>query len=142
MSPSLECEAGGFPNGYGSRDSIIRADAKEERKRRRGCGPIKRTDSCSSWDRGRVRAEGGTERQRAEFGLSGGAAMRCSTLLVIFTGVLLYLVLGALVFRTLEAPLEEEGHALLMKETLAFLFNNSCVDLYTLNDYVKVRLDP
>ncbi|KAM4546171.1 potassium channel subfamily K member 4 [Fundulus diaphanus] len=67
--------------------------------------------------------------------------MRCSTLLVIFTGVLLYLVLGALVFRTLEAPLEEEGHALLMKETLGFLFNNSCVDLYTLNDYIKKVLD-
>uniref|UniRef100_A0A3Q2GFV2 Potassium two pore domain channel subfamily K member 4 n=1 Tax=Cyprinodon variegatus TaxID=28743 RepID=A0A3Q2GFV2_CYPVA len=40
--------------------------------------------------------------------------MRCSTLLVIFTGVLLYLVLGALVFRSLEAPLEEKEHTVLI----------------------------
>uniref|UniRef100_A0A3B3VH94 Potassium two pore domain channel subfamily K member 4 n=1 Tax=Poecilia latipinna TaxID=48699 RepID=A0A3B3VH94_9TELE len=61
--------------------------------------------------------------------------MRCSTLLLIFTMVLLYLVMGALVFRSLEAPLEEKEHAVLMDQTRAFLFNNSCVDLYTLNDY-------
>lgn len=67
--------------------------------------------------------------------------MRCSTLLVIFTGVLLYLVLGALVFRALEAPLEEKAHAKLTEETSGFLFNNSCVDLKALNDYVEVKLD-
>uniref|UniRef100_A0A096M719 Potassium channel subfamily K member 4 n=1 Tax=Poecilia formosa TaxID=48698 RepID=A0A096M719_POEFO len=70
-----------------------------------------------------------------------GAAMRCSTLLLIFTMVLLYLVMGALVFRSLEAPLEEKEHAVLMDQTRAFLFNNSCVDLYTLNDYVQKVLE-
>lgn len=65
--------------------------------------------------------------------------MRCSTLLVIFTGVLLYLVLGALVFRSLEAPLEEKEHTVLMQKTLDFLSNNSCIDRNVLNDYVEVR---
>uniref|UniRef100_A0A3B5LD54 Potassium two pore domain channel subfamily K member 4 n=1 Tax=Xiphophorus couchianus TaxID=32473 RepID=A0A3B5LD54_9TELE len=41
--------------------------------------------------------------------------MRCSTLLLIFTVVLLYLVMGALVFRALEAPLEEKEHAVIEK---------------------------
>lgn len=68
--------------------------------------------------------------------------MRCSTLLLIFTMVLLYLVMGALVFRALEAPLEGKEHAVLMDQTRGFLFNNSCVDLYALNDYVQVKLDP
>uniref|UniRef100_A0A673AVL8 Potassium channel subfamily K member 4 n=1 Tax=Sphaeramia orbicularis TaxID=375764 RepID=A0A673AVL8_9TELE len=36
--------------------------------------------------------------------------MRCSTLLAILTGVLLYLVLGAVVFRALETPREENKH--------------------------------
>ncbi|XP_027886433.1 potassium channel subfamily K member 4 isoform X1 [Xiphophorus couchianus] len=132
MSPSLECEGDGFPIDYGSRDTIIRADVKKERRR----GQIKRADSCSSWDRGPVR-----ERHQAEFGLSGGAAMRCSTLLLIFTVVLLYLVMGALVFRALEAPLEEKEHAVLMDQTRGFLFNNSCIDLYALNDYVQKVLE-
>ncbi|XP_038148141.1 potassium channel subfamily K member 4 isoform X2 [Cyprinodon tularosa] len=67
--------------------------------------------------------------------------MRCSTLLVIFTGVLLYLVLGALVFRSLEAPLEEKEHTVLMQKTLDFLSNNSCIDRNVLNDYVEKVLD-
>ncbi|MED6283994.1 hypothetical protein CHARACLAT_014808 [Characodon lateralis] len=63
--------------------------------------------------------------------------MRCSTLLVIFTGVLLYLVLGALVFRALEAPLEEKEHTQLIKDTMDFLFNHSCVDIHDLTKYVE-----
>ncbi|XP_029113325.1 potassium channel subfamily K member 4 [Scleropages formosus] len=53
--------------------------------------------------------------------------MRCSTLMAILTGVLLYLVLGALVFRTLEAPRESRQHWKLHKARLDFLGNNSCV---------------
>uniref|UniRef100_A0A3B5LID3 Potassium two pore domain channel subfamily K member 4 n=1 Tax=Xiphophorus couchianus TaxID=32473 RepID=A0A3B5LID3_9TELE len=60
------------------------------------------------------------ERHQAEFGLSGGAAMRCSTLLLIFTVVLLYLVMGALVFRALEAPLEEKDSQTFFISTLHF----------------------
>uniref|UniRef100_A0A668W2Z4 Potassium channel domain-containing protein n=1 Tax=Oreochromis aureus TaxID=47969 RepID=A0A668W2Z4_OREAU len=60
-------------------------------------------------------AEAGTEKQQPAFGLSGGAAMRCSTLLAILTGVLLYLVLGAVVFRALEAPQEEGVETLIIR---------------------------
>ncbi|KAM9332011.1 potassium channel subfamily K member 4 [Pholidichthys leucotaenia] len=54
--------------------------------------------------------------------------MRCSTLLAIFTGVLLYLVLGAVVFRALEAPQEEGSHMRLLERRLEFLSNFSCVN--------------
>ncbi|XP_029956927.1 potassium channel subfamily K member 4 [Salarias fasciatus] len=53
--------------------------------------------------------------------------MRCSTLLAIFTGVLLYLVLGAVVFRALEAPWEEGKHMQLQDARRDFLLNFSCV---------------
>ncbi|TKS83557.1 Potassium channel subfamily K member 4 [Collichthys lucidus] len=59
---------------------------------------------------GHTSPEAGKEEEHPSFGLSGGAAMRCSTLLGILTGVLLYLVLGAVVFRALEAPLEKNKH--------------------------------
>ncbi|XP_047462142.1 potassium channel subfamily K member 4 [Mugil cephalus] len=54
--------------------------------------------------------------------------MRCSTLIGILTGVLLYLVLGAVVFRALEAPSEEETHSQLQSKRQEFLMNFSCVD--------------
>uniref|UniRef100_A0A3B3SVF9 Potassium channel subfamily K member 4 n=1 Tax=Paramormyrops kingsleyae TaxID=1676925 RepID=A0A3B3SVF9_9TELE len=60
-------------------------------------------------------------------GLNQGGAMRCSTLIAILAGVLLYLGLGALVFRTLEAPLESTQHKKLHDFRDAFLQNNSCV---------------
>nr|XP_061801529.1 potassium channel subfamily K member 4-like [Nerophis lumbriciformis] len=53
--------------------------------------------------------------------------MRCSTLLAILTGVLLYLVLGAVVFRALEAPLEEGKHRQLQGTCQEFLINFTCV---------------
>ncbi|XP_019941131.2 potassium channel subfamily K member 4 [Paralichthys olivaceus] len=53
--------------------------------------------------------------------------MRCSTLLVILTGVLLYLVLGAVVFRALEAPREENKHMMLQSTRKDFLLNFTCV---------------
>ncbi|KAJ3588949.1 hypothetical protein NHX12_009802 [Muraenolepis orangiensis] len=54
--------------------------------------------------------------------------MHCSTLLGILAGVVLYLVLGAVVFRTLEAPQEEGQHIQLQDTRRDFLFNFSCVD--------------
>lgn len=54
--------------------------------------------------------------------------MRCSTLLAILTGVLLYLVLGAVVFRALEAPREEGKHMQLQDTCRDFLVNFTCVD--------------
>uniref|UniRef100_A0A4W5MSX4 Potassium two pore domain channel subfamily K member 4 n=1 Tax=Hucho hucho TaxID=62062 RepID=A0A4W5MSX4_9TELE len=53
--------------------------------------------------------------------------MRCSTLLCILTGVLLYLVLGAVVFQALEAPHEEGQHIQLQDTRRAFLENYTCV---------------
>ncbi|XP_068457517.1 potassium channel subfamily K member 4 [Clinocottus analis] len=65
--------------------------------------------------------------------------MRCSTLLGILTGVLLYLVLGAVVFRSLEAPREEGKHMQLQETRRDFLLNFTCMgpdDLQTLIEEV------
>lgn len=74
------------------------------------------------------------------FEVSGGATMRCSTLLSILTGVLLYLVLGAVVFRTLEAPQEEDKHIQLQDTRREFLLNFTCVGQDNLQDLIEVQL--
>ncbi|XP_036444911.1 potassium channel subfamily K member 4 [Colossoma macropomum] len=57
--------------------------------------------------------------------------MRCSTLLAILTAVLLYLVMGALVFNTLEAPIEEDKYNTLLQSlqdsSNEFLYSYTCV---------------
>ncbi|XP_058270971.1 potassium channel subfamily K member 4 [Hemibagrus wyckioides] len=53
--------------------------------------------------------------------------MRCSTLLCILTGVLVYLIIGALVFHYLEAPYEEGIHNNLLYTRMEFLDNYTCV---------------
>ncbi|KAL6117384.1 kcnk4 [Pungitius sinensis] len=61
--------------------------------------------------------------------------MRCTTLLALLIGVMLYLVMGALVFGTLELPGESLAHKNLLATKKAFLENNSCVtelDFYNL----------
>uniref|UniRef100_A0A3P8SL97 Potassium channel subfamily K member 4 n=1 Tax=Amphiprion percula TaxID=161767 RepID=A0A3P8SL97_AMPPE len=63
--------------------------------------------------------------------------MRCSTLLAILTGVLLYLVLGAVVFRALEAPREEGKHMRLQDILEGFLANFTCIDKDNLHVLVK-----
>ncbi|KAM9729315.1 potassium channel subfamily K member 2 isoform 2-T4 [Menidia menidia] len=63
--------------------------------------------------------------------------MRCSTLLAIFTGVILYLVLGAVVFRALEAPREESKHMRLQDKRQDFLSNFSCVDTENLQALIE-----
>ncbi|KAM4546023.1 potassium channel subfamily K member 4 isoform 1-T2 [Odontesthes bonariensis] len=63
--------------------------------------------------------------------------MRCSTLLAIFTGVILYLVLGAVVFRALEAPREESKHMILQDRRQDFLLNFSCVDSENLQALIE-----
>ncbi|XP_056141345.1 potassium channel subfamily K member 4 [Lampris incognitus] len=75
--------------------------------------------------------------------------MRCSTLLGILTGVLLYLILGAVVFRTLETPLEEGKHLQLQDTRRDFLMNFTCVSpdhlqalIEEVVDAVGVGLDP
>uniref|UniRef100_A0A674CK11 Potassium two pore domain channel subfamily K member 4 n=1 Tax=Salmo trutta TaxID=8032 RepID=A0A674CK11_SALTR len=53
--------------------------------------------------------------------------MRCPTLLALLAGVMLYLVMGALVFRNLESPKESKEHEKLLCTTRDFLGNHSCV---------------
>ncbi|XP_023274015.1 potassium channel subfamily K member 4-like [Seriola lalandi dorsalis] len=136
MSPPSECEVDGLPSGYGSRDSILRPGAKRDWKRRRR-GNLKRIDSCSSWDPGHRSPEAGGGKQPPAFELSRGVAMRCSTVLAILTGVLLYLVLGAVVFRALEAPREEGKHMQLLDTRRDFLSNFTCVDSENLQTLIE-----
>uniref|UniRef100_A0A3Q3QP34 Potassium channel domain-containing protein n=1 Tax=Monopterus albus TaxID=43700 RepID=A0A3Q3QP34_MONAL len=70
--------------------------------------------------------------------------MRCTTLLALLTGVMLYLVMGALVFRTLEAPKESSAYEDLLKTKQTFLDNNSCVtelDFHEVVSAVEAGLD-
>uniref|UniRef100_A0A3Q1BE89 Potassium channel domain-containing protein n=1 Tax=Amphiprion ocellaris TaxID=80972 RepID=A0A3Q1BE89_AMPOC len=72
--------------------------------------------------------------------------MRCSTLTTLLTGVTLYLVMGALVFLTLETPEESLAHKHLLQTQENFLSNNSCVteldfDTLDLVSAVKAGLD-
>ncbi|XP_053187829.1 potassium channel subfamily K member 4 [Scomber japonicus] len=136
MSPPSECEADGLPSGYGSRDFILRSGSKRDWKRRRR-GQLKRIDSCSSLDPGHINPDAGREKQEPAFGLSGGVAMRCSTLLGILTGVLLYLVLGAVVFRALETPREQGKHNQLQDTRRDFLLNFSCVAPDNLHFFIE-----
>lgn len=94
--------------------------------------------SCSSLDPGHINPDAGREKQEPVFGLSGGVAMRCSTLLGILTGVLLYLVLGAVVFRALETPREQGKHNQLQDTRRDFLLNFSCVAPDNLHVFIEV----
>ncbi|KAI3351654.1 hypothetical protein L3Q82_020497 [Scortum barcoo] len=53
--------------------------------------------------------------------------MRCTTLVALLTGVMLYLVMGALVFSTLETPDESLAYTNLIATKQAFLHNKSCI---------------
>lgn len=72
-------------------------------------------------------------------GLSGGTAMRCSTLLCILTTVIAYLVMGALVFHYLEAPYEEGIHIKLLDTRREFLDNYTCVSPDMLQALIEVQ---
>nr|XP_046180845.1 potassium channel subfamily K member 4-like [Oncorhynchus gorbuscha]XP_046180846.1 potassium channel subfamily K member 4-like [Oncorhynchus gorbuscha]XP_046180847.1 potassium channel subfamily K member 4-like [Oncorhynchus gorbuscha] len=63
--------------------------------------------------------------------------MRCPTLLALLAGVMLYLVMGALVFRNLESPKESKEHEKLLCTTRDFLGNHSCVTAQNLSDLIK-----
>ena len=65
--------------------------------------------------------------------------MRCSTLVFMLCGVLLYLCLGAVVFRTLEVPREEGQHMQLHDTRRAFLENYTCVSPDILQALIEVR---
>ncbi|XP_073342355.1 potassium channel subfamily K member 10 [Pagrus major] len=63
--------------------------------------------------------------------------MRCTTLLALLTGVVLYLVMGALVFRTLEASNEDFALKQLLATKDTFLKNKSCVTELEFKNLVK-----
>ncbi|XP_056328139.1 potassium channel subfamily K member 4 [Danio aesculapii] len=67
--------------------------------------------------------------------------MRYSTLLTILAAVLLYLVLGALVFGWLESSREEWAHRELLTSQMAFLQNHSCVTAYSLREFTEKVVD-
>lgn len=133
MSPPSECEADALPSGYGSKDSILKPGEKKDWKRRRR-GQLTHSNS---WDQTPNNPEAGKPKQQSTLGLGGGAAMRCSTLLAILTGVLLYLVLGAVVFRALETPREEGKHFQLQIARRDFLLNFTCVDPENLQGFIE-----
>lgn len=64
--------------------------------------------------------------------------MRCSTLLALLTGVILYLVMGALVFSTLEEPNESEAYKDLLATKRTFLDNKTCITELDFHKLVKV----
>ncbi|XP_075902734.1 uncharacterized protein kcnk4a isoform X1 [Nelusetta ayraudi] len=61
--------------------------------------------------------------------------MRCPTLLALLTGVILYLVMGALVFSALESPNENKAYEKLLDVKHTFLGNETCV---TELDFLKL----
>ncbi|KAM6953346.1 potassium channel subfamily K member 2 [Aplochiton taeniatus] len=62
--------------------------------------------------------------------------MRCPTLMALLAGVMLYLVMGALVFSALEAPQEKLEHEKLLRIQGAFLRNFSCVNETGLSELI------
>uniref|UniRef100_A0A9J8A945 Potassium two pore domain channel subfamily K member 4 n=1 Tax=Cyprinus carpio carpio TaxID=630221 RepID=A0A9J8A945_CYPCA len=64
--------------------------------------------------------------------------MHGSTLIFILIGVLLYLMMGALVFNALEAPNEESHHDDLQATRKEFLGNYTCVDPEHLSNLIDV----
>lgn len=62
--------------------------------------------------------------------------MRCSTLLCILTGVLAYLVMGALVFHHLEASEEKTNSSDFLEK---FLDNYTCVSPDVLQALIEVQ---
>ncbi|GLD70304.1 potassium channel subfamily K member 4-like isoform X1 [Lates japonicus] len=63
--------------------------------------------------------------------------MRYTTLLALLAGVVLYLVMGALVFSTLELPKESSAYEDLLRTKQDFLDNNSCVTELDFHKLVK-----
>lgn len=64
--------------------------------------------------------------------------MRCTTLSALLLGVVLYLVMGALVFQTLEYSEENEKFQKLLAAKNTFLRNHSCVSEMEFRKLVKV----
>ncbi|KAK3524053.1 hypothetical protein QTP70_017572 [Hemibagrus guttatus] len=81
---------------------------------------------------------GSKGKKKVTLDLTVRTAMRRSTLLCILTGVLVYLIVGALVFHYLEAPNEEAIHNNLLKFQLEFLDNYTCISPENLQSLIEV----
>ena len=64
--------------------------------------------------------------------------MRWQTVLSIFVGVLVYLVVGALVFQQLEQPYEKQQRVDLASEKLGFMLEHGCVEEHKLIALIEV----
>ncbi|KAL6470196.1 hypothetical protein MHYP_G00213150 [Metynnis hypsauchen] len=130
VSPRSDCED--LHVSYGSRDSIL--------SHRRSWRWRNRRNGRESLGADRSSAGSGGKKWEAS-GLSGSIAMRCSTLLAILTAVLLYLVMGALVFNTLEAPVEEHKYNTLLQSlqesSNEFLYSYTCVSPDSLQAFLE-----
>lgn len=67
--------------------------------------------------------------------------MQSTTLTTLLVGVMLYLVMGAFVFVSLEKPEESLARENLLKTKQDFLINNSCVTESDFHKLVKVSVD-
>lgn len=74
-----------------------------------------------------------------ECGGARATVMRWKTVSAIFFLVVLYLVIGATVFRALEQPHESSQKMAILAEKLEFLAVHGCVNSSELEDLVKVR---
>ncbi|XP_057199112.1 potassium channel subfamily K member 2 [Triplophysa rosa] len=63
--------------------------------------------------------------------------MKWKTVLLIFLLVVLYLIIGATVFKALERPQESSQKYLIVKEKMNFLSRHACVNTSELEDLVK-----
>ncbi|KAI4874393.1 hypothetical protein NFI96_013701, partial [Prochilodus magdalenae] len=129
VSPRSDCED--LPARYGSRESILSHRRSWRWRKRNG-------RESFGVDRSSAGSEG---RKQAASGLNGSIAMRCSTLLAILTGVVLYLVMGALVFNALEGPAEEAKRNMLLKElqetSNELLYSYTCLSPKVLHSFLE-----
>lgn len=67
------------------------------------------------------------------------SVMRWKTVLTVFLLVVLYLIIGATVFKALEQPHESFHKLAILSQKLQFLIDHPCVNTTELEDLVKVR---
>lgn len=67
------------------------------------------------------------------------SVMRWKTVLTVFLLVVLYLIMGATVFKALEQPNENLQKLAILNQKLQFLIDHPCVNSTELEDLVKVR---
>ncbi|KAL1252889.1 hypothetical protein QQF64_017582 [Cirrhinus molitorella] len=118
VSPQLDHKDESFPCGYGSKGSSNchrRSWIRRKREEEKESLIPKRTVTSSGKDKKRTSS-------------SRRSAMHGVALIFILIGVLLYLMMGALVFNALEAPNEESHHDELQATRQEFLGNYTCVD--------------